>query len=804
MSRAAIIIPLYNKVGTVARTIESARAQTVDDIEIVVIDDGSTDNPRQVVMEAFDGDFRCAYIRKENEGVAHARNDGVFKHTVAPYVMCLDSDDAIEPRYLENLLPVLEGDRKLGMAYTALRFIKPDGVAGVSPWPGEFNADAQMEGRNQIPTAALTTRVMWERLGGQRQRYAPLGAGAEDADFWTRAVSYGFGAKYVHPKKQGFFVYSWQSGMVSGNPDYREVDYRAWSPWTRDYTLMPTPSLATPKKFSHPARQYDEPSVSVVIPVGPGHARHLVNCLDSLDAQTYKRWEAIVIFDVSPEEYGELVASGYIHYLAKTWPFCRFASTAKGAEEYRADMLGVLQLELAGQPASVLSGLWVDKGPMGAGVARNIGVELARAPLLLFLDADDWLVPTAIVKMVRKFKQTGRIVFTDHMAIAKIPKEKLGQVDGNVVAYNEGKGTAYIHQAITEYDCKKASEQPYLDGRPPYVICSVTSMVPTKWVRELGGFNTDINSWEDVLLFWMLSWRGKCFVRIPEPLLVYRYDTGMRRERGRKNARVLLEYLAKLAEKEKREGRIMGCGCNQKGSGPMVYEAASFSGGEMDMVDLSLSRGGTLRVADGDVVLAEFNPPDKGGKMRYGLHQWPGGLIKYGHFAGGEQFYVHVKDIEADRVIAAAQGREPMFAPLPTSEVVITDNEEVVELPPPPEVREPTGFVPDDYGFENAANQYLPADYLAQLKALDALELPDDYFPEPIQPPGEILLADLEYPDLKGSHRYIAKLVVKGIVTAVDVIEYENDNEGGIGEIKGIGPKAQEVIVGVARRALGL
>ena len=127
---------------------------------------------------------------------------------------------------------------------------------------------------NQVPTAALTTRVMWERLGGQRQRFAPLGAGSEDGDFWTRAVSYGFGAKYVHPGDNGFFVYSWMSGIVSGHPEETPVDFRAWSPWTKNYALMPTPSLASAKMQTHGARQYDEPSVSIIIPVGPEHAKH--------------------------------------------------------------------------------------------------------------------------------------------------------------------------------------------------------------------------------------------------------------------------------------------------------------------------------------------------------------------------------------------------------------------------------------------------------------------------------------------------------------------------------------------------
>ena len=105
MNKVAVVIPLYNKIDTVGRTISSVRAQTLKDIEIVVVDDGSTDSPEPAVLEAFDGDERCTYVRQKNAGVAHARNNGVFKHTTAPYVLCLDSDDAIETRYLDESTP---------------------------------------------------------------------------------------------------------------------------------------------------------------------------------------------------------------------------------------------------------------------------------------------------------------------------------------------------------------------------------------------------------------------------------------------------------------------------------------------------------------------------------------------------------------------------------------------------------------------------------------------------------------------------------------------------------------------------
>jgi hypothetical protein len=70
-------------------------------------------------------------------------------------------------------------------------------------------------------------------------------------------------------------------------------------PWTRDKSLMP---MAAPTRKPNLVRSYSEPLVSVIIPVGPGHAKHLNKALDSLLAQTFKQWEVIVIDDASRDE----------------------------------------------------------------------------------------------------------------------------------------------------------------------------------------------------------------------------------------------------------------------------------------------------------------------------------------------------------------------------------------------------------------------------------------------------------------------------------------------------------------------
>ena len=96
----SVVIPLYNKEKSIRSTIESVLAQTHTDFEIVVVDDGSTDNSINVINEI--SDSRIRLIKKVNGGVSSARNEGVLE-AKGEYVAFLDGDDLWHPLYLETL-----------------------------------------------------------------------------------------------------------------------------------------------------------------------------------------------------------------------------------------------------------------------------------------------------------------------------------------------------------------------------------------------------------------------------------------------------------------------------------------------------------------------------------------------------------------------------------------------------------------------------------------------------------------------------------------------------------------------------
>ncbi len=102
----SIVIPLYNKAHTIKRTLGSVLAQTFENFEVVIIDDGSTDNGIDVI-EQFTSDERVKIIRQNNQGVSVARNEGV-KNSKFDYVAFLDGDDEWLPEYLEHMHKAIE------------------------------------------------------------------------------------------------------------------------------------------------------------------------------------------------------------------------------------------------------------------------------------------------------------------------------------------------------------------------------------------------------------------------------------------------------------------------------------------------------------------------------------------------------------------------------------------------------------------------------------------------------------------------------------------------------------------------
>lgn len=102
MTEISVIVAIYNADGYLSKCLNSIKLQTFRDFEVLMVDDGSTDNSLSVCEQYAKEDARFKYFHKENGGVASARNFGL-KRVTGKYVIHADADDWMEPTMLEDL-----------------------------------------------------------------------------------------------------------------------------------------------------------------------------------------------------------------------------------------------------------------------------------------------------------------------------------------------------------------------------------------------------------------------------------------------------------------------------------------------------------------------------------------------------------------------------------------------------------------------------------------------------------------------------------------------------------------------------
>jgi glycosyltransferase involved in cell wall biosynthesis len=127
MTRVSVIIPTYNNASMIGPAIVSALDQTYSDIEIIVVDDGSTDDTRAVVTALGEGKSRFHYFYQTNAGPAAARNLGLREANGA-YIAFLDADDIWLPTKLERQMLILEQNPEIGFVYTDNYFVDEHGA----------------------------------------------------------------------------------------------------------------------------------------------------------------------------------------------------------------------------------------------------------------------------------------------------------------------------------------------------------------------------------------------------------------------------------------------------------------------------------------------------------------------------------------------------------------------------------------------------------------------------------------------------------------------------------------------------
>lgn len=118
----SIYIPAYNAQATIISAIDSALAQSITDLEVCVVDDGSTDQTAAVVSQHYDGNPRVRLLSQPNGGIG-AASEAAVRMCRAPFIGQLDADDLLKPDAVEKTLTVLRSDPRIGVVYSSSELI---------------------------------------------------------------------------------------------------------------------------------------------------------------------------------------------------------------------------------------------------------------------------------------------------------------------------------------------------------------------------------------------------------------------------------------------------------------------------------------------------------------------------------------------------------------------------------------------------------------------------------------------------------------------------------------------------------
>jgi glycosyltransferase involved in cell wall biosynthesis len=184
MARVSAIIPVFNGAATVAEAIDSALSQTFRDLEIIVVDDGSTDATPQVLQRYAD---YLKVIRQPKRGIAAARNRGVAAAS-GEYLAFLDCDDTWRPQRIERAVAALDADPGCVLGFCNLVVVDSNGVelARSIVGAGLDHAPSLKEMLTRLwpimPSAVVMRRAAFDAVGGFPEEFSSYGY--EDVYTW--------------------------------------------------------------------------------------------------------------------------------------------------------------------------------------------------------------------------------------------------------------------------------------------------------------------------------------------------------------------------------------------------------------------------------------------------------------------------------------------------------------------------------------------------------------------------------------------------------------------------------------------
>jgi len=226
----SVVIPCFNYARFLPEAVESALSQAGVVVDVIIVDDASTDDSLAVAHRLAASDARVRVLaHPANAGPVRTFNDGLTLVS-GEFLVRLDADDMLKPLMLERTVALLEANRSVSIAYTDWQVIgATSSILHAGPW--EL---ASMCVVNRIPYCSLYSRGVWAATGG----YNPKQSLWEDYDFWLACIERGVQGERV---SEPLFLYRARPGTRTDDAEPRRA--QLFRELARNHPALFTPRL---------------------------------------------------------------------------------------------------------------------------------------------------------------------------------------------------------------------------------------------------------------------------------------------------------------------------------------------------------------------------------------------------------------------------------------------------------------------------------------------------------------------------------------------------------------------------------
>jgi len=197
--RVSVIIPTYNGDRYLSQAIDSVLSQTYSNYEIIIVDDGSTDNTYRIVQHYFETSqdpSLIRYIVQSNQGVAAARNRGI-QEARGELIALLDQDDVFLPEKLAHQVACFDYNLNVAIVNSGWCLIDQNNnkISDIEPWHNlpNLTLETWITRTPILPSALMFRRESWQQVGGFNSRFN----GVDDVDFIWRLALQGYSAIWL-------------------------------------------------------------------------------------------------------------------------------------------------------------------------------------------------------------------------------------------------------------------------------------------------------------------------------------------------------------------------------------------------------------------------------------------------------------------------------------------------------------------------------------------------------------------------------------------------------------------------------